>query len=376
MKSKAILLVDDEKIILKTIRKDLRAEGYDVTTAENGESAIATLKQQHFDLVITDLVMEGLDGFQVLKQATKIDPELPVIILTGHGDMTSAIRALRLGADDYILKPCDIDELFVRMSHCFEKQDLLEQLKVQNEQLLDEIAARKQAEEALEQSSEKIKLFAYSVAHDLKNPSIAIYGLTKRLQEKHGDSLTEKGKIYCNQIQKSAEQIAALVETINQYIATKEKPLQLEDVNPQEVFQIIREEFAARLNIRQISLFVPSNVPEIKADKLSIFRVFRNFVDNALKYGGETLSKIKIRYQDTDDCHIFSVSDNGIGLNKEDSRGIFGLFKRKETSRGIEGTGLGLAIVKEIAEHHQGKVWSKSGFRKGITFYISISKHL
>jgi response regulator of citrate/malate metabolism len=88
--------------------------------------------------------------------------------------MTTAIDALRLGADDYLFKPCDINALLVRMSHCFEKQDLLEQLKVQNQQLLDEIAARKQAEEALKESSEKIKMFANSLAHELKNPSIVI----------------------------------------------------------------------------------------------------------------------------------------------------------------------------------------------------------
>ena len=374
--NKAILLVDDEEILLKTISKDLRAAGYGVTLAANGENAIAELKNKRFDLVITDLMMEGIDGIQVLRQTKKSHPEVPVIILTGYGDMNSAINALRSGADDYMLKPCDIDELLVRMSHCFEKQDLLEQLKAQKQILLDEIAARKQAEEALGESSEKIKVFAYSIAHDLKNPSISIYGLTKRLQEKYGDSLKERGAGFCDQILKSSEQIAALVETINLYIATKERPLCLDDVNPKEILQIIHEEFSVQLNIRQINMFEPEDIPTIKADKLSMLRVFRNFVDNALKYGGDTLTKVEIGYKDVDDFHIFSVRDDGVGLKKEESKGVFGTFKRKETSRGIEGTGLGLAIVKEIAERHQGKVWIEPGFKEGVTFNISISKYL
>ena len=130
MKKKTILLVDDEEIILKSLGKDLKTEGYDITTAENGESAIAKLKEKRFDLVITDLIMEGLDGIQVLKQAKKSDPELPVIILTGYGDMTSAIDALRLGADDYLLKPSDVEELFFRVSGCLEKYELKRKIKL------------------------------------------------------------------------------------------------------------------------------------------------------------------------------------------------------------------------------------------------------
>ncbi len=239
-----------------------------------------------------------------------------------------------------------------------------------------DITERKQDQEKLRKSAEKIQHFAYSVAHDLKNPSIAIYGLTKRLQKNFGDSLNAKGKSYCEQIQKSSEQIAALVETINLYIATKERPLCLEEVNSKEILQIIHEEFSAQFNIRQINMFEPEDIPAIQADKLSMLRVFRNFVDNALKYGGDTLSKVEIGYKDVDDFHIFSVSDDGVGLKKEESKGIFGLFKRKETSRGIEGTGLGLAIVKEIAERHQGKVWIEPGSKKGVTFNMSISKFL
>ena len=130
MKKKTILLVDDEEIILKSLGRDLKKAGYDVAMAANGESAIAKLGEKRFDLVITDLMMEGLNGIQVLKQAKKIDPELPVIILTGYGDMTSAIDALRSGADDYLLKPCDVEELLFKVSSCLEKYELKRKIKL------------------------------------------------------------------------------------------------------------------------------------------------------------------------------------------------------------------------------------------------------
>ena len=114
----------------------------------------------------------------------------------------------------------------------------------------------------------------------------------------------------------------------------------------------------------------------MRLDKLSITRVMRNLVDNALKYGGEDLHEIRIGYRETDEFHVFSVHDDGVGLKTADDENIFGLFKREKTSQGIQGTGLGLAIVKEIAEQHGGKVWVEPGQEKGTTFSLSISKHL
>jgi len=239
-----------------------------------------------------------------------------------------------------------------------------------------DISDRKRAENALEKSSEKIKLFAYSVAHDLKSPAIAILGLTKLLHKHYRNILDEKGRNSCDQILKSSEQIAALVETINLYISTRETPITIEGIRLQEILQMIREEFSAKLSVRQISWSEPECLPEINVDKLSILRVLRNFIDNALKYGGAELSEIEIRHEESDEFHILSVRDDGIGLKQEESKGIFKMFKRKDKSLGVEGTGLGLAIVKEIAEQHQGDVWIDNGRRKGIMFSISISKYL
>jgi PAS domain S-box-containing protein len=239
-----------------------------------------------------------------------------------------------------------------------------------------DITDRKQAEEALRESSQKLKLFAYSVAHDLKSPAIGLYGLSKRLCKTYRDVLDEKGRSYCDQILKTSEHIAELVDKINVYIATKEARLSIEGINFGEIFQMLNEEFSARLSIRQIDWLKPEISAEIKADRLSMLRAFRNFLDNSLKYGGEKLSKVWTGYEESKDFHIFSFSDDGRGLKEEDSERIFAAFQRDETSRGVEGAGLGLTIVKEIAEQHGGKVWVEPKSKKGITFYLSISKNL
>jgi len=239
-----------------------------------------------------------------------------------------------------------------------------------------DITGRKQAEEAIKESAEKIKLFAYSVSHDIKNPAIGIYLLTKYLNENYKDILDEKGKNYCDQIMKASEDLATLVERINIYISTKESPLVIERVNLNQVFDTVRDEFSAQILVRRISWSQPENLLEIKVDRLSILRVMRNFVDNALKYGGGELSKINIGYEESDEFHILSVKDDGIGIAEKDSKNLFRPFERSVTSIGIKGTGLGLAIAQEIAHQHKGKVWTKLGSKKGIILCISISKDL
>ena len=240
-----------------------------------------------------------------------------------------------------------------------------------------DITERKQIEKALKESSEKINLFAYSVSHDLKSPAIGLYGLTKRLYKDYADILDEKGQRYCEQILKTAEQIAALVGQINVFISTKEAPLTIERLGLKEILQAIREEFSTQLNIRQIRWLEPDGIPGIKADRMSIIRALRNLVDNALKYGGEALSEISIRYKESGESHILSIKDNGIGIREQgNDQDVFGPFIRRKTSKGIEGSGLGLTIVREIAEKHGGEVWLEPGQDRGITFYISIPKYL
>jgi DNA-binding response OmpR family regulator len=130
MRNKSILLVDDEEIILNSIGKNLRLQNYDVTLANSGEQAISLLNSSQFDLLVTDLSMPEIDGIQVLKEAKKINSLTAVIILTGYGDMSSSIEALRLGADDYLIKPCDPAEFTFRIKRCFEKQEAFRKVRL------------------------------------------------------------------------------------------------------------------------------------------------------------------------------------------------------------------------------------------------------
>jgi signal transduction histidine kinase len=238
-----------------------------------------------------------------------------------------------------------------------------------NNLLMQEIEERERAEEAL-------KLFAYSIVHDLKSPAIGIHGLSHLLSRKYGSLLDETGKCYCDNLVRTSEHIAALVDKINDYIVTKVNRPVFEEMNFREVLQVLRDEFSMEFETRQIYWSAPAGDKLIRADRLAFQRVFRNLIDNSLKYGGDGLSKISVGYGESDDFHIFAVADDGRGIKKENCEKIFDPFQRHETSRGIKGAGLGLTIIKEIAEQHGGKVWADPDPPRGITFYISIRKDL
>jgi signal transduction histidine kinase len=235
---------------------------------------------------------------------------------------------------------------------------------------------RKQSEEALRQSSDQIKLFAYSVSHDLKGPAVGVHGLTRLLRKNYQDVLDERGNKYIDQIGKASDQIAGLVDEINAYISTRETPLNIETVRLQDVLSTVKGEFADRFETRRIAWSEPESPPEIRADRLSLLRVLTNLVDNALKYGGEKLTEIRVGYEGSDRFHILSVTDDGVTIREEDRERIFGLFQRHETPGGAEGAGLGLAIVKEMAARHKGRVWVEPAPERGVSFYVAISKYL
>jgi PAS domain S-box-containing protein len=239
-----------------------------------------------------------------------------------------------------------------------------------------DITVLKHAEAALKESAEQVKLFSYSISHDLKNPAISIYLLTRRLEKNFENVLDENARSYCRQIHKAAEQIKHLVGQINTYISTREVPLHIESVDMNGILEEIKMEFSGVLDNRRIMWSHPYDIPAMKIDRISIMRVLRNLVDNALKHGGDNLTEIKIGYSGFKKFHILSVYDDGLGIGNSNLKTIFNKFHRNESSVGVEGVGLGLAIVKTIAEHHGGDAWVEPNAEKGKTFYLSISKFL
>jgi len=244
---------------------------------------------------------------------------------------------------------------------------------IKEAQLFEEI--RDKAEE-IQRKKDDLEFFACTVAHDLKNPAVAVLGFSKLLSDKYGERLDEKGKKYCRYIKRAAQQIESFIQDINEYVSSGKVSLSFKRVNVGSIVRRIKEDLSEGLCERSIDFVVTGVMPIIVADGSAMPRVFKNLIDNALKHGGKDLTKIEISYREDDKYHVFAFNNNGLPIPKSGSDGIFGMFQKHPNSRGSEGSGLGLAIVKQIVEAHGGKVWFDSGPVKGTTFYVSVSKSL
>ena len=215
------------------------------------------------------------------------------------------------------------------------------------------------------------------MSHDLKNPALAIHGLAGVIRKKHPNLPGEKLESFLAQILHNAEQIVNLSDDINTYISTRETPLNFVNLDLKKTWEAVRKEFMTRLEKMGIAWSeTEKSIPEIRADRNALLRVYRNLVDNALKYGGGRMTEICLDYGSSATHHILSVQNDGEIIGPEDIDLIFDIFKRRTGYAAPAGTGLGLAIVREIAKHHCGSSWVESGPAGKTTFYISIARNL
>lgn len=122
MSDKRILVVDDEEIVRYSLKNILAAQGFEVDDVPSAEEALKLLYVRSYHLVLTDLVLEGMGGLDLLENVKVISPRTLVIVITGYGSLKTAVKALRLGVYDYLLKPCDEDELIIRVRRALEMQ--------------------------------------------------------------------------------------------------------------------------------------------------------------------------------------------------------------------------------------------------------------
>jgi signal transduction histidine kinase len=380
---KVLLVEDDEDdyVFIRELLSEVKGAEYILEWMPTYDKALEKMACTENQVCLIDYRLGLHDGLEMLREARERGSLVPVIFVTGLEDQEVDLKAMRSGATDYLVKSQLTGPLLDRsIRYALERwqseqslRKAYDEMELRVEERTAELAA---ANAALKRSSEEVKLFAYSICHDLKNPIFALHGFVQRLLDRSKDSMDEKGKKYCAHILNASEQIVGLVEKIYTFISAKETPVFIEKVALAEVLNLVREEFRPQFDLRRVTWKEPAYAPEIFADRLSLLRILRNLVENALKYGGKGLSEIDIKHSDDDKYHVISVSDDGAGLQDSDPEKIFALFCRSKHSRGVQGAGLGLAIVKELARQHKGDVWAEPGQGKGATFYVSLSKGL
>ena len=402
-----ILIVDDEESVAITMQAILEMDGHEVGTAASVSEATAAVQASEYDLVLSDLRLDDGDGLQIVAETRRRWPDSVCIILTGYASLDSAVKALREGAYDYLVKPCDVEELRLTVQRGLERRRLGRQLRERVQELeaankkierlnadlqrrVDEATAELRGQYERLQELDRLKTQFMSVAsHELKTPVTAMSGflqvalrrIKKRLETGHPDpkdwaleqsALSEQLVIVQRQTTKLARLIDELLDVSR--IQSGRVEFRSDDMDVRQLAIEVAERMQTTTASHRIAVEVGPPV-RIAGDRDHLEQVLNNLIANAVKYspdGGDITVRVG---QDGDDATI-SVQDAGIGIPAEELDSVFGLFYRSpdRRARDVGGMGLGLYISKEIVDRHGGRIWAESELGPGTTFQVRLPR--
>ncbi len=242
-----------------------------------------------------------------------------------------------------------------------------------------DVTSQKQAEQRListmrdlARSNSELEQFAYVASHDLQEPLRKIKSYTELLERKYKDQLDERAEKYIAYAVDGAERMQNLIMDLLSYsrVGTRGKPFSQVDVK--EMLERVQSSLQLAIKETGASITIDA-MPSIKADPTQVEQLFQNLISNAIKFRGDKAPEIHISMKRNRKEWVFSVSDNGIGIDPEHREKIFVIFQRLHGRTEYPGTGIGLAICKKIVDRHGGKIWIESNVNSGSTFYFSIS---
>lgn len=374
-KNPTILIVDDEETNIRLLKAMLAPKGYDLREAARGEEALLLATDILPDMIILDVMMPGIDGFEVCQRLKEDDKTkiIPVIMVTALSEKQHRLKAMECGADDFISKPVDLTELHIRVKS-------LLRIKANEDELLlnyKEILAKNAELKELEKIRDGL---VHMIVHDLRSPIGAISAsLQLLLMEKQNLIVPQQERI--QQSLYFCQELNRMIQTLLDINKIEEGKLQLkrEMTNVVELIEDSLRRFHPTVEERKISLCLSrtEDIPLVPIDQEIIKRVIANLVDNAIRYtpkGGNVAVAANFSPERGSLC--LSVKDNGIGLPKQYHQKIFDKFEQVQLKKdGYRGgsSGLGLTFCKMAVESHGGKIWVESeGPSKGCTFHILI----
>jgi signal transduction histidine kinase len=346
-KKSKILIVDDAMDTVELLKKRFRAEGYDTSEAYNGEEALNKVPEYDPDLIVLDVMMPKIDGYEVCRRL-KSDEEtkyIPILMLTAKGEVESKVKGLDIGADDYLAKPFDYKELSARI------RSLLF-LKAAHEKKVEE-----EKTGALEQMMDQ-------VAHEIRNPLTAIGGFARKVYGRLPER--DPNKKYMQMI---IEDVAILESMIKQLIDLKSMsisikvPLNINDIIEDSI-KVFEQDFIQKAI--NVETDLNDDLPMITADKKLLKRAFCNLIKNSIEAMEIGKKILKITSRMSGDNLELQFSDTGIGISKDKIKNIFDPLV---TSK-IYGPGLGLTFALKIIQDHKGTISVESEQDKGTTFTI------
>jgi two-component system sensor histidine kinase/response regulator len=402
-----ILIVDDMPDNLRLLSSMLTENGYKVRKAMNGERALQAVQVIPPDLILLDISMPDMDGYEVCRRLKKMPEiqDIPVIFVSALDDVFDKVMAFTLGGVDYITKPFQVQEVLARVSSHLQLRRLQKQLQAQNRQLQQEVSDRITAQNALQtlnqeleervqtrtaelqnaneqlrtlesQLRQQLNVFLHAVSHDLRNPVLGTSIVLENLIQQSDDPIPVPRLILERMTEGTSRQLALINSLIDSHaaevwgIVLHCEPVRLNDLVPSAIADL-----QALLDKEHISLYnhIPSDLPTLKADPLQLARVYQNLIANALKHNPPGLS-ITLTAQPEGAWVRCTVADDGVGISPENCQKLFDLYFQGTQKRRTVGLGLGLYLCQQIIQAHGGSIGVESKVGHGTTFWFTLPR--
>ena len=401
----SVLLVEDDRLSLVIYSEFIKKIVNVVYTATDGREGIEIFADKRPDVIITDIMMPGMDGLEMIREIKKIDPKVKVVMISGHSEADYFIRSIDLGVDGYLLKPIDnvrlegkISELGENIMMAKKVEDMMEELKTLNLELEEkvkertvrlsnEIKEKEKAELALIKAKEKAEesdhlkgIFLANVSHEIQTPIKAIISFSNLL---HAPDQDDKRRLeLINIIESNSNVLLNLTNDILEFTRLQSSTVKLFHINfelnlfLEELFPVF-ETLKRRQNEKDVSLKI--SLPHkdkpimINSDPSRLRQVFSNLISNAFKFTHH--GYVEYGYKVTEQMGIqFFVKDTGLGISKQYQRKIFERFIQEPKPMSIkkEGTGLGLPITQSLIRMLGGIIWVRSNPGEGSTFFFEL----
>ncbi|PYT12296.1 MAG: hybrid sensor histidine kinase/response regulator [Acidobacteria bacterium] len=373
-----ILLVDDRPTNLVVLQALLEGAGHEILTASSGKEAVALTTAGDFALILLDVMMPEMDGFETARRIRDEgrNGRTPIIFITAYKELEEQLlRAYVVGGVDFLYKPIDPEVLKFKVSvfvDLYRQRALVKRYSTQLEAAntdLERRVAERTAE--LHAANDELRLLAHASSHDLKEPLRTIANYTRLLDERYKQQLGGDAKEFINFITDGAHRLDSLLNDLLAYSEQLNPPRYAAACCDSEA---VLGEVVMMLDVlvrESHAVITHDPLPQVGAEFNEVTKLFQNLIGNAIKFRGADAPHIRISAQQQNEKWLFSVKDNGIGIHPQHHGEIFGIFKRLH-GREYDGNGIGLAICKKIVERRDGRIWVDSQPGQGSTFYFTL----
>jgi hypothetical protein len=388
-------MVDDRPDNLFATRAVLEDLGEDLVATTSAIEAVDYLLRQDFGLILLDVMMPGMDGFDLALQIRRLrrSRDIPIIFLTAAGSVEKMSKGYELGAVDYLLKPVAPEVLrakvavFIRMARQAGKvkyyTDMLEE---RNGELREVMAGQRQAEQeilrlnralkarvgALSELNAELEAFSFTVSHDLNGPLANITSFSRALRDECGLVLGERGSAYLDRIDSASQRMGQLIRDLLELARSSHCDIKLETVDLSGIAGEIAGGLRTAAPERAVQWEIARGIAA-RGDLRLLTVALRNLLENAFKFTRRAeAARIEFGVETTAGAPVYFVRDNGIGFKTGDRDKLFQPFQRLSSAHEFEGTGVGLATVNRIVKRLGGRIWAEGAEGSGATFYFEL----